>query len=114
MHLTVSKPVTFIALLTFCLLRALSSVGALDERPGDEHHAIGSFSTDPEEDEIILNKENLRPEYSQTKGATVDDDFRLQVASRSPRGNRKCLVPFKEISSGTVFTCNPGCKFLVY
>ena len=60
------------------LVRAPSSVGALDKRPGDEQHAIGSFSTDPEEEEIILNEENLRPQYSQTEDMATYDDFRLQ------------------------------------
>ena len=73
------------AFLTFCLLRASSPVGALHKRSGDEHHVIESFSTDPEEDEIILNKENLRSEYSQTKDTAIDDDFRLQRAMRNLR-----------------------------
>ena len=59
---------------------------------------IGSFSTNPEVDEIILNKENLRPEYSQTEDTTIDDDFRLQCEER------------KETLCGTVVVCNSGCK----
>ena len=57
----------------------------LDKTSGDEHHVIGSFPTDPEEDKIILNKENLRPEYSQTEDTAIYDDFRLQGVMRNLR-----------------------------
>ncbi|XP_020630864.1 uncharacterized protein LOC110067860 [Orbicella faveolata] len=97
MYLTASKPSTFIVLFMFCLLvRASSSVGALDKRSGDEHDVIGSFSTDPEEDEIILNEENLRPEYSQTEDTGTYDDFPLQGIMRNLREKRStCEKPGK-------------------
>lgn len=70
---------------------------------------IGSFSTNPEVDEIILNKENLRPEYSQTEDATIDDDFRLQVATRNLKRNQKCQEVDRETRFGTAYKCKPGC-----
>ena len=100
----------FIALLTFCLLLASSSVGALDKRSGDEHHVIESFSTDPEEDEIILNKENLRPEYSQTEDTAIDDDFRLQRAMFNLREKKnECPIKVGEKKYGTMHWCDTGC-----
>ena len=67
------------------LVRSSSSgsIGAMDKRSGDEHNVIASFSTDPEEDETIMNEENFRPEYSQTEDTATYDDFRLQGIMRN-------------------------------
>jgi len=95
-------------------VRASSSVGALDKRSGDEHDVIGSFSTDPEEDEIILNEENLRPEYSQTEDTATDDDFPLQGIMSNLREKRdKCRKPGTTQSVDTPYTTT-GTGQLVY
>ena len=96
---------------TFCLLRASSSVGALDKRSGDEHHVIGSFSTDPEEDEFILNEEKLRPVYSQTEDTEIDGDFRPQGIKRNLRDatSKKCVAPRKATQYGSTLVCGSEC-----
>lgn len=114
------QPSTFTVLFMFCLLvRASSSVGALDKRSGDEHDVIGSFSTDPEEDEIILNEENLRPEYSQTEDTATYDDFPLQGIMSNLREKRNtCRKPDTTESvscttNGTgqvVYECKDHCR----
>lgn len=88
------------------LLRASSSVGALVKRSGDEHHVIGSISSDPEEDEILLNKETLRPEYSQTEDTAMYDDFRPQGIMRNlrERSRNNCGKIFRPTSNGYM-TC---------
>jgi len=53
---------------------------------------IESFSTDPE-DEIILNEENVRPDYSQTEDTATYDDFRLQGIMRNVREKIMCRQP---------------------
>ena len=107
------QPITFVSLLTFCLLRASSSVEVRYQRSGDELHAIGSFSTDPGEDEIILNEENLRPEYSQTKDTAIDDHFRLQGDMPNHREERDdCVAGRYRHSSEYPFTvkCKSKCQ----
>ena len=101
----------FIALLTFCLLLASSSVGALDKRSGDEHHVIGSFSTNPEVDEIILNKENLRPVYSQTEDTAINDDFRPQgiMCNLRDATSKKCVAPRKATKYGSALFYGSEC-----
>ena len=96
----------------FCLLvRASSSAGALDKRSGNEHHVIGSsFPTDQEEDEIILNEKNLRPEYSQTEDAAAYDDFRLQGILGNLRQSN-CYKTTRDGSDGeTVHDCADDCR----
>ena len=92
-------------------MRASSSVGALDKRSGDEHHVIGSFSTDPEEDNIILNEENLRPEYSQTEDTATHDGFRLQGIMSSLKEKRaECAERELGYSNvGFVSKCTEDC-----
>ena len=107
------QPSTFIALLTFCLLGASSSVEALYQRSGDELHAIGSFSTDLGADEIIPNEENLRPEYSQTKDTAIDDHFRLQGDMPNHKGERdECVERRLRFSPKYPFfvKCKSKCK----
>jgi len=108
------QPSTFIVLFMFFLLvRASSSVGALDKRSGDEHDVIGSFSTDPEEDEIILNEENLRPQYSQTEDTATYDDFPLQGIMRNLREKRNtCYKPKNSRLSRyrVVHECSDHCR----
>ena len=96
----------------FCLLvRAPSFVGALDKRTGEGHHVIGSFSTDPGEDEIILKEENLRPEYSQTEDMATYDDFRLHGSMSNLRENKKDCDPIQMFTnSGVVGVCSGNCK----
>jgi len=107
----------FIVLFMFCLLvRASSSVGALDKRSGEERHVLESFSTDPEEDEIILNEENLRPECSQTEDMATYDDFRLQGIMSDFREKRnKCHKPGSTRYSryGVVHECSDHCRCTV-
>ena len=78
---------------------------------------IESSSTDPKEDEIILNEKNLRPEYGQTEDTAISDDFRLQGIMRNLRGkeNAKCdetKYKFVMIDDKWVpaLQCTSGCK----
>ena len=54
----------------------------------------GSFYSDAEEDEIILNEETLCPEYSQTKDTAPYDEYQLKGTMCNFRGKldecRKC------------------------
>ena len=110
------QPSTFIAVFTFCLLvRAWHSVDALDKRSGDEHDVIRFFSTDLDEDDIILNEENLRPEYSQTEDTATFDDFRLQGIMRNLREKKSngkiCHQPGKTIylNGDVLHECTDDC-----
>lgn len=95
------------------LVRASSSgsIGAMDKRSGDEHNVIVSFSTDPEEDETIMNEENFLPEYSQTEDTATYDDFRLQGIMRNlKKDDNDCYIssrPFKAIS---LYECRDNCR----
>ena len=94
----------------FCLLvRVPSFVGALDKRSGDEHHVIGSFTTDPEEEEIILNEENLRPQYSQTEDMATYDDFRLQGIMSNLREKRSCKKDVVHWKGRPHYKCKEHC-----
>ena len=86
-------------------MQASSSVGAMDKRSRVEHHVIGSFSTDPEKDEIILNEENLR----QTEDKATYDDFRLQEKKDFREERRSC---YKTSVAGDVksFECEAHCR----
>jgi len=91
-------------------VRAPSSVGALDKRSGDEHHVIGSFSTDPEEEEIILNEENLRPQYSETEDMATHDVFRLQGIMSNLREKRNnCKEKTQFLDGRPVHKCRDDC-----
>ena len=70
---------------------------------------IGSFSNDPEEDEIILNEGNLRPEYSQTEDTAIDDDFQLPGIMRNNRGKLDgCIESSRKTPYGAAHKCKPG------
>ena len=92
----------------FGLLVASSSVGALDKSAADKHYVEESFSTDPEEDEIILNEKNPRPEYSQTEDTATYGDFRLHEII--PRGEQRCSQGTYTYKNDAYQVCNAGCR----
>ena len=108
------QPSTFkVLFMVYILVRASSSVGALNKRSGNEHHVIGSFSNDPY-DEIILNEKNVGPGYSQTEDTATYEDFRLQGNMGNLREKREshCKERTKSgySSAGKLYhVCNDPC-----